>query len=208
MKKLLLLSLVAFYSCSQDDQLGVFENLNDDDSQRVLSNLCINEKSISEINLLEDTLSVVHIVKDNIVTPSSLKKIPRRAIAQPYDGTAQGTPKKTLNNQKVIISGVTGVAPGVYFADIYTTSGSIELPSGASNVVFDLPEVCGYSDWASREEGVLVTTVQTKKGGVNKKTIKWSFYTMVLNYNAAGMYIGKVLPKDGAKILLPYWFEY
>lgn len=201
MKKILLLSLVAFYSCSQDDQLDVFDNLNDADNQRVKCDLYVGKAIPSE-----DTLSIVCVVKDNKVIQPSRRKSPRRVIAQEYDGTAQGTPKKILSNQKVVISDVAGVATGVYFADIYMTSGSIELPSGASDIVFDLPEVCGYCDWASREEGVIKTTVQTKKDGVSKKTIKWSFYTMVLNYNAAGMYIGKVLPKDGAQILLPYWF--
>lgn len=116
--------------------------------------------------------------------------------------------KKTLSNQKVLINGVTGVATGVYFADVYTTSGQIELPSNAKDVEFDLPDVCGYIDWSSREEGVIKTSYQTKKDGVKKKYIKWSFYTIVLVYNAAGAQMWKVLPMDGAKIYLPYNFVY
>lgn len=94
------------------------------------------------------------------------------------------------------------------FADVYTTSGQIELPSNAKDVEFDLPDVCGYIDWSSREEGVIKTSYQTKKDGVKKKYIKWSFYTIVLVYNAAGAQMWKVLPMDGAKIYLPYNFVY
>lgn len=131
-----------------------------------------------------------------------------RSITRVYDGTANGTPKKIYSNQKVIINNVTGVSTGVYFADVYTTSGTIDLPDGATDVNFDLPDVCGYVDWTTREEGIIKSTIQYKDSGKNKRRIKWAFYTLVLRYNAAGASMWKVLPKDGAKIYLPYNFVY
>jgi len=151
---------------------------------------------------IEDTIGVERITKrvNGELVP--------QAISPVIDGTAQGTPKKILDRQKVFISDVPGVINGVYFADIYETSGTIILPTGAIDVEFYLPDVCGYSDWASREEGVLKTTVQTKKGNTTTKKVKWSFYTMVLVYNSVGAQMWRVLPEDGAKILLPYRFIY
>lgn len=152
----------------------------------------------------EIVISTDVIIRDKEVEST----FPTRSITRVYDGTANGTPKKTYSNQKVIINNVTGVSTGVYFADVYTTSGTIDLPDGATDVNFDLPDVCGYVDWTTREEGVIKSTIQYKDSGKNKRRIKWSFYTLVLRYNAAGASMNKALPKDGAKIYLPYNFVY
>ncbi len=186
-------------SCSQDETDSIIEEK--ETIQLLKSKTPYKSKAISNYSNIEDTLSVEYITKSHITT---------HAI-QPgnkHDGTAQGTPKKILDRQKVVISNVKGVPTGVYFADIYETSGTITLPDGAKDVDFDLPEICGYIDWTTREEGVIKTTTQTKNGNVTVKKIKWSFYTIALVYNAAGASVWYVLPMDGAKIILPYDFVY
>lgn len=41
----------------------------------------------------------------------------------------------------------------------------------------------------------------------DKISIKWSFYTFVLNFNAAGMRINEVVPIDGKKVRIPYFYR-
>lgn len=215
------MSLLSFalYSCSNDDfnivptpnTTGISTTEIDKNSnyisEKKSDKFQTDSSAIAQMNHYSaEPTNMEHIKKDAYRQTRISRSNNTRAAA--IDGTTNGTPKKTLSNQKVMISGVTGIVPGVYVADIYTTSGQIDLPSNAKDVEFELPDICGYCDWASREEGVIKTTYQTKKDGVNKKYIKWSFYTIVLRYNAAGMELRKVLPKDGAKIYLPYRFVY
>lgn len=221
MRKIIFVSLLSLvlHSCSYDDLDIAFQNSIADISEVKGDNNqgLVSVKSLKEIQTDSSSIattsnnSVLAIYEEYIKKSSDNQNRLSRTInsrATTIDGTANGTPKKTLSNQKVSISGVTGLAAGVYFADVYITSGQINLPTNAKDVEFDLPDVCGYIDWSSREEGVIKSTFQTKKDGVNKKYIKWSFYTIVLVYNAAGAQMWKVLPKDGAKIYLPYRFVY
>ena len=203
MKKILLFSVLGLCACSQDDMLDVSFDTNENHVS--ISETETGNSSGEDMLYLETDTSNIEYVKKSIGAPTKgMRRGPLKAITPIYNGTAHGTPVKTLSNQKVRISGVTGVATGIYFADIYTTSGTIELPSGVRDVYFHLPDVCGYCDWVTREEGIIKSTTQTKKNGVIKNIIKWSFYTMVLNYNAAGRRVDKVLPKDGAQIYIPY----
>ncbi|KWW28104.1 MAG: Uncharacterized protein AUK64_1861 [bacterium P201] len=206
MKKILLFSVLGLCACSQDD---FFETSVDTDVNFVTSGAKSTDLYGGNAQNVEtDIFKVEYIKKGSEKSTRGMNHAPHKAISLPYDGTAQGTPHKTLSNQKVIINGVTGIVTGVYIADIYTTSGKIELPSGATDVEFDLPDVCGYCDWTTREEGIIKSTKQTKKNGVIKNVITWSFYTMVLTYNMSGIPVGKVLPKDGSQILIPYRFVY
>lgn len=203
MKKLLFFSVLTLCACSQDDLFDT--SLNTSEKHACISETeseCLRSEDV--LYLENDTTKIEYIKKANIIPAKGTKRVPHRAIVTRYDGTAQGTPTKTMSNQKVIIRGVAGVTSGVYFADIYTTSGTIELPAGVTDVNFVLPDVCGYCDWTTQEEGIIKSTIQTKKGGIKKNIIKWSFYTMVLNYNAAGTRLYKVIPKDGAQIYIPY----
>lgn len=200
MRKYIIIAMtlsIAFSSCNQ----------NDDDVVSVpKSNINVLAQDYTSNLNSEDTYEDIRI--DTILKKDFKAKRPlTRAITTTHDGIAQGTPKLDKPNQKVIITNVPGVVSGPYIADIYKTSGTIEFPDGVKDVYFDLPEVCGYADWATREEGVEKTSPQTKKpkNGAKKK-ISWYFYTIVLRYDIAGRQMWKVLPEDGAKILLPYTF--
>lgn len=188
---------IAFSSCNQndDDVVSVPKSNINVLGQDYTSNLN-SEGKYEDIRI--DT-----ILKNDFKAKHPLT----RAITTTHDGIAQGTPKLDIPNQKVFITGIVGVASGPYIADIYKTSGTIELPDGVKDLYFDFPDVCGYTNWVTREEGAEKTSPQYKKPKKGQKNkISWYFYTIVLKYDIAGRQMWKVLPEDGAKILLPYTF--
>lgn len=182
--------------------LGILcSSCNSSDTFEELSNIQ-NDNEIEISDTINTTIQRKNSTHDKIRT-----YISTRAITNTYDGIVNGTPVKIYSNQKVFITGVLGVPRGVYFADVYETSGIIKLPSGYNTVTFDLPTPCGYDDWKSREEGVLKTKIQSKKSGVITNKLKWSFYTIVLVRNSIGQQMWTVLPEDGAKIHLPFNYD-
>lgn len=198
MKKTIILTIIlsfALFSC----------NNNEDDFNVIQKS---NIEALTQSYAKDFHLNGEDLIIDTIRKSDFKAKFPlTRAITTSHDGIAQGTPKLYLRNQKVIITNVFGVATAPYIADIYKTSGTIELPDGVKDLYFDIPKVCGYVDWATREEGVMKSSPQKKKTKPGeKKKITWYFYTIVLRYDMAGRQMWKVIPEDGAKILLPYTF--
>ncbi|MDY6205797.1 MAG: hypothetical protein SPI30_03470 [Prevotella sp.] len=151
-----------------------------------------------------DTIAIITLKKTSNTFNKS-NRLLTRAITN-YDGVTQGKPEMIYRRQKVYLSGIPGLPRGVYFADIYETSGFITIPNGYNSIEFDLSGDCGYSDWRSREEGLIQSIIQTKKAGIITNKVRWSFYTMEVVLNSAGQMMSKVLPKDGAKINIPYKF--
>lgn len=177
MKKnvLMLLSVIAFFSCDSDIDSVVGTSL--DSRMSIVASpeqaWVKDEQIMSEENhetVLYDTVFTKNTSRsiqfNNALSVNPFAGSVRRSV-QRYDGKASGTPKKVLSRQEVVIANVTGVPNGVYLADVWETSGSIDMPKEAKNILFALPDVCGYVDWRAREEGVKVTFKQVKK--------KWSF---------------------------------
>ena len=72
----------------------------------------------------------------------------------PYYSSA--TPFQTnTKNQKFVINGIAGIAAGVYFGDVWITSGEVQLPSEALFGTVKIPSPCGYKDWSTRETGLV-----------------------------------------------------
>lgn len=121
---------------------------------------------------------------------------------------AQGTPKemvgKEFKNKKLLITKTFGVPTGVYFGDVWETAGLIKLPDNAYFARVAFPKPSGCKDYNSLARGVNWNLV-TEEG--DKISIKWSFYTFVLNFNAAGMRINEVVPIDGKKVRIPYFYR-
>lgn len=119
---------------------------------------------------------------------------------------AQGTPRELTSseyqNRKVLVTGQYGIPTGVYFADVWITSGTITLPANTYSARMVIPDPCGFEDIGTMEEGVDWNVV-TKSSGVE---LEWKFYTMVLNYNAVGQQIWHVIPIDGADVVIPYYY--
>lgn len=190
-------------ACNSENDYEVFGSSSTNETISANSMEYINQEYIPALDE-EVVISVDTILYNGISTKEN--ETLTRAIDPVYDGVAQGTPIKTESLKKVYINGVSGVVNGIYFADVYTTSGTITLPVGAKDVTFTVPSNCGYSDWQSREVGVIVSKVQTPSG--TSKKIKWSFYTLVLRRNSAAQSLYVVLPDDGANVRLPYNFVY
>ena len=116
MKKIFFLSLlsVALYSCSNDDfdvtsnNTGSYMETIESKSNLVLENGLDN--SLTDSLKLDDMDSVTsfkveYIKKSSINQNYKSHNNISRAARYSYDGIVNGTPKKTLSNQKVLING-------------------------------------------------------------------------------------------------------
>ena len=121
---------------------------------------------------------------------------------------AQGTPKemvgKEFKNRKVFIPNTFGVPTGVYFGDVWETAGIIRLPDNAYIARVAFPRPSGFKNYKTLVPGVS-WKLDTEEG--DKISVEWSFYTFVLNFNAAGMRINEVVPIDGKKVRIPYFYK-
>ena len=119
----------------------------------------------------------------------------------------QGIPRELTGseyqNRKVLVTGQFGVAPGVYFADIWKTSGTVKLPENIFTARVELPDPCGFDDIGNMTIGINWNMVETSAG----EELEWYFYTMVLHYNAIGQEIWEVIPLDGADVVVPYYYS-
>lgn len=120
----------------------------------------------------------------------------------------QGTPKamsgKEFKNRKLLINKNLGVPTGVYFGDVWETAGVIKLPDNAYTARVAFPNPAGCRDYETLAQGVNWNLVTEKD---DKISVKWWFYTFVLNYNSAGMRISEVVPLDGKKVKIPYFYR-
>lgn len=80
---------------------------------------------------------------------------------------------------------------------LYTTS------RNAYGVRVAFPNPSGCKDYTNLSRGVNwnLTTIQN-----DRIMIKWWFYTFVLKYNTLGQQISEVVPIDGAKVRIPYFY--
>ena len=117
---------------------------------------------------------------------------------------SQGTPKIILNKKTLAISSTKyGIPQGVYVCDIYKTSNSVTLPSEAFSGKIGFPNPAGLKSYAPLQEGVNWSLSTTSNNQIN---IEWYFYTILIRNNMGGASIGKVIPLDGAKVQVPYYY--
>lgn len=154
------------------------------------------------------SLSDSGVADDLIITrgiDGSSNPQPRPGELGPF--YSQGTPKalsgSEFKNRKMLISGITSVTSGVYFGDVWETRNTIKLPENAYGARVAFPNPSGCKDYTNLSRGVNwnLTTLQS-----DQIVITWWFYTFVLNYNALGQRICKVVPLDGAKVKVPYFY--
>ena len=114
-----------------------------------------------------------------------------------------GTPWITsAKGQKILIANQPEISTGVYFVDVWMTSGSILLPADAWGGKIGMPNPSGYIDWTTQKKGVKWSLSKTAKG----IEINWNFYTLVVKYDTAGAALGWTIPLDGAKVKVPYYY--
>lgn len=84
------------------------------------------------------------------------------------------------------------------------TSKTITLPENAytERVVFNKSACKSYETLA---RGVNWNMTALPNGRI---AMSWSFYTFVLNYNGARERISKVIPIDGADVVIQYYYAY
>lgn len=148
---------------------------------------------------------------DSIIEDTNLVNMDTFEIGTRADGFesygpyyVSGTPRSAgMKEQKVLIHNTqSGIAAGTYFADVWTTSGTIILPGDAWGGKIGMPDPSGYVDWSTQKQGVNWYMATTAKG----VEINWHFYTLVLKYNSAGALFGWVIPLDGAEVRVPYYY--
>jgi len=76
------------------------------------------------------------------------------------------------------------------------------LPSNAYAGRIDIPNPAGFSNYSTQEKGVNWTMTSNNKG----IALNFSFYTIMIRYNAAGQLMGGVIPRDGRTIKVPYYY--
>lgn len=113
-----------------------------------------------------------------------------------------GEPFEAKTNQKVTLGPSTGLSTGVYICDVWLTMGKINLPSSAYAGKIGMPNPAGYSDYSHQEKGVN-WSMSTNSNGI---VISWAFNTLVVISDMAGRRYNWVIPLDGAKVRVPYYY--
>ena len=118
---------------------------------------------------------------------------------------SQGTPIKIKSDVKLRITSTKyGLVKGYYFCDVYKVSNTVNLPEEAWVAKVGFPNPAGFKDYSDQTEGVNWTVSTTANDQIS---IDWTFYTLVVKYNMAGQTLNKVIPVDGAKVKVPYYYK-
>jgi len=153
---------------------------------------------------LENTINN-EISKTRVISDNSEPK-PKEGETGPF--YSKGTPKalsgSDFKNRKFLIQKTMGVPTGIYFGDVWETRNVVVVPSDAYAARVAFPDPSGFKNYTDLSRGVNwnLTTIEN-----DQITITWWFYTFVLNYDAAGRRISEVVPLDGAKIKIPYFYR-
>lgn len=118
----------------------------------------------------------------------------------PYYTT--GNMSKILSSQKLSVR-YAGYM-GVYFCDVYAFRKDITVPSDAATAKIGVPSTSGFSNYTTQERGV----VWNLKTDSKEIVLQFYFYTLALLHDVSGAQINRVIPIDGNKIQIPYYFGY
>lgn len=202
MKKLFYLALCVstiFTSCGEDE--FVPQN-NESVKVETISGTCKLSEFPKTIHFAGKT--IILELMDSTSMPKVRKRVSTNGLTLNGPYYASGTPWKTTHtNQKFSITNTIGVPTGIYIGDVWRTDGQIRLPQQAMIGTIGMPNPAGYIDWTTREKGVNWSMSTTSSG----LTLTWYFYTLVLNYNSIGQAVGYVIPLDGAKVKIPYYWQ-
>ncbi|MEN9919540.1 MAG: hypothetical protein RL662_1976 [Bacteroidota bacterium] len=182
-------SLLFLFSCSQSE----LEN----EQLKTISGT-INESDVPQTINLGDRTMVVTFVPDSIdINNSQLKA----GFVGPYYST--GNMILASKNEKVIIrSGDKGIPTGAYICEVYCFTQQVKLPADAVVARVDIPSPAGYSNYSTQTKGVNWTMTTNTTGTY----LSFTFYTLIVKYDMAGRFLGYVIPMDGRKIQVPYFF--
>ncbi|WP_302978905.1 hypothetical protein [Paraprevotella clara] len=202
MKKLFYLALCVsaiFTSCSEDE---IVPQNNENVKVETISGTCKLSEFPKTIHFAGKT--IILELMDSTTMPEVEKRVYTKGLTLNGPYYVSGTPRQTnYTNQKLSISNTVGVPTGIYFGDVWSTSGEIRLPQQAMIGTIGMPNPAGYIDWRTREKGVNWSMATTSTG----LKLSWHFYTLVLNYNSIGQAVGYVIPLDGAKVKVPYYWQ-
>lgn len=200
-------TMLFFSSCSNDDtDLKLTHSTKE--SYEVRSGQLTPENPVQSIKIGKHNITLSLIDSLRLIEDKDIMVIylPKPGETGPF--FTKGSPKpmigKEFKNKKLFINKTLGVPTGIYFGDVWETSGIIQLPENAYAARVAFPTPSGCKDYNTLERGINWNMVTTEG---DKITVKWSFYTFVLNYNAVGMNINEVVPIDGKKVEVPYFYR-
>ena len=208
MKKLIILFIGGEFVLSSCNQNEDFNKEIKNETEKIDGSFELSELPMT---VYFDGKAIRFDLADSMIEDANLAKVGTFEIDTRAEGLesygpyyVSGTPRSTgMKEQKVVIHNVqSGIAAGTYFADIWITSGTITLPNDAWGGKIGMPNPSGYIDWSTQKQGVNWSMSTTAKG----IEINWHFYTMVLKHNSAGVLSGWVIPLDGAKVRVPYYY--
>lgn len=202
MKKLFYLALCVsaiFTSCSEEE---IVPQDNEYVKTETISGTCKLSEFPKTIHFAGKT--IILELMDSTSMPKIGKRVSTNGLTLNGPYYVSGTPWRTVHtNEKFSISNTVGVPTGVYIGEVWKTDGQIRLPQQAVIGTVGMPNPAGYIDWTTREKGVN-WSLSTTSSGI---TISWHFYTLVLNYNSIGQAVSYVIPLDGAKVKIPYYWQ-
>ena len=203
-------AMLIFSSCSNND--SEFQSFQlKKETPEVLSGVLTPDNPVQMVKVGERYITLS--LADSSQSIAGTRAIISNEEPKPKPGElgpfyAQGIPKekvgKEFKNKKLLITKIFGVPTGVYFGDVWETSGVIQLPENAYIARVAFPNPSGCKDYNTLARGVNWNMVTTEG---DKISVKWWFYTFVLTYNAAGMRISEVVPLDGKKVKIPYFYR-
>lgn len=209
---IMILSLTFFYSC--DDDMVETEVVNTTQEELTLDEIKSNELDFNEAELSvfgENPLFYKRgtIEYDEIINlidkPSSYKKESIKfeqksngfQVFGPYDIYTLAT--KIYSNRKLVLSGVSGLASGVYFCDVYSFSLSVNIPNGSVGRINSFTTE-GYVNFTTQERGFTQGVSTTASGTF----LNGNTYYLYVKSNILGQQINRQLPQTGQSVKVNY----
>ena len=199
-----------FHSCGSDE-VEQDLNVHPTTTASSVAGTLTTESSVQVVKIGNRTITLV--LDGNEAPPANHTRgiyappTPKPGEVGPFYSTGKTSRMsgKEYSNRKIFVgNNVWGLVPGIYFADVYITSNTIEIPEEYSNARIAFPNPAGFRDPSSTSTGV---KWEMETGEGDKLTCTWRFYSFRITYNLLGQYLNRHIPIDPSKVQIPYFFK-
>jgi hypothetical protein len=211
---IMMLSLTIFYSCDQNENMIETEVVNTTQEELTLEEIKSNDFDFNEAKvsvfgenpLFYKSGPIEYNEIRALINQSSNSKEKSTGFAQkssafeifgPYDIYTSAT--KIYSDRKLFLSGIPGLASGVYFCDVYNFPLSVSIPTGAVGRI-NSATTEGYVNFTTQVRGFNQGVSTTPSGTF----LNGNTYYLYVKYNILGQQINRQLPQTGQTVKFNY----